>query len=189
MLPETAFSPSTNRAIQPAIEKRAFDVVAPCREGLQFRLDEVISVAAAPCYRDNRRDTIVAMRMGRDLSVRRDPKHDGADPDLVRIAFQDHCLNTNDSRASRAWIASYRELIVCRRQALFRRCVKKSTDQSYCLDRPFLHHPAFGFVIPRSLHRLYLSIAWGRGGQVQVKSCAVPRGADRPQASTMRLND
>src|ERR1700733_1769915 len=100
---------------------RGFCVVAPCREGLQFRLLEVISVANAPCSRDNRRDTIVAMRMGRDLGMRGDPKHDGVDPNLIRIAFQDDCLNASDSRASRAWIASYRELVLCRRQALFRR--------------------------------------------------------------------
>src|SRR6266567_4044578 len=129
---------------------RGFRVVAPCREGLQFRLVEVISVANAPCSRDNRCDTIVAMRMGCDLGMRRDPKHAGVDPDLLRIAFQDHCLNASDSRASRAWIAFYRELILCRRQALFRRCIKKSTDQSYCLDRPLFHQP-----MPRSRnHRL-----------------------------------
>src|SRR5258708_26466021 len=72
---------------------RGFRVVAPCREGLQSRLVEVISVANAPCSRDNRRDTIVAMRMGRDLRMRGDPKHDGVNPNLIRIAFQDDCLN------------------------------------------------------------------------------------------------
>src|SRR6266700_2414319 len=50
---------------------RGFCVVAPCREGFQFRLVEVISIANVPCSRDNRRDTIVAMRMGCDLGVRR----------------------------------------------------------------------------------------------------------------------
>jgi hypothetical protein len=49
--------------------------------------------------------------------------------------------------------------------------------------------PALGFVIPCSKHRLDLSIAWDRCGQVQVKSCAAPWGTDRPQAPAMRLND
>ena len=36
---------------------------------------------------------------------------------------------------------------------------------------------------------LGLSMAWSRGGQIQVKSRAAPRGTDRPQAPTVRLND
>src|SRR5260370_28853275 len=42
---------------------RGFCVVAPCRKRLQFRLVEVISVANAPCSRDNRRDTIASRRI------------------------------------------------------------------------------------------------------------------------------
>ena len=36
---------------------------------------------------------------------------------------------------------------------------------------------------------LGLSMAWNGGGQVQVKSRAAPRGTNRPQASTVGLND
>ena len=40
-----------------------------------------------------------------------------------------------------------------------------------------------------SRKRLVLPTAWIRGGQVQVKSCAVPIGGLGPQAPTVRLND
>jgi hypothetical protein len=44
-------------------------------------------------------------------------------------------------------------------------------------------------VIVDSRQRLDLPMVWNHGGQAQIKSCAAPRGADRPQAPTMRLND
>jgi hypothetical protein len=44
-------------------------------------------------------------------------------------------------------------------------------------------------MVLNSEHRLESSMAWNRGGQVQVESCAAPWGTDRPQAPTVRLND
>src|ERR1700757_827360 len=118
-----------------------FCVIASRRKRLKFRLVEAISVSDAPRTGNHSCDAIVAMGMGCDPGMRGHAKHNRVDPSLIRIAFQDRRSDACNSGASRTWIASLRVLILCRRQALFRRSVEKSTDQGYCLNRAFLHQP------------------------------------------------
>src|ERR1700756_1016224 len=121
-----------------------FCVIASRRKRLEFRLVEAISVSDAPRTGNHSCDAIVAMGMGCDPGMRGHAKHNRVYPSLIRIAFQDHRLDACNSGVSRTRIASLRVLILCRRQALFRRSVEKSTDQRYCLNRAFLHQPVSG---------------------------------------------
>ena len=67
-----------------------FCVEASGRKSFQLRLVEFVSVPDVPGSGDYRRNTIVAVRVRRDSSMRRYAKHDRIHANLIRIAFQNN---------------------------------------------------------------------------------------------------
>src|SRR5258708_30744513 len=97
---------------------RWLGVEASSRKSLKSRLVKLVAVPDAPSTGDYGCYPVIAMRVRRDLRVRRNAKHDGVHACLVRISLEHHSLNSANPRTAPAPISWSWELVFGWGQAL-----------------------------------------------------------------------